>query len=98
MVLYEVTLDVEGRLGPALAEYMAHDHIPAIWATGCFQRIRFDQASPSRFRTCYQAESQADLDRYLRNHAPEMRAEFASHFPEGVTLAREIWTIQEIWC
>jgi hypothetical protein len=27
-----------------------------------------------------------------------MRAEFASHFPEGVTLAREIWTIQEIWC
>jgi Domain of unknown function (DUF4286) len=98
MVLYEVTLDVERRLGSALAEYMAQDHIPAIWATGCFQRIRFDQASPSRFRTCYQAESQADLDRYLRNHAPQMRAEFASHFPEGVTLAREIWTVQEIWC
>ncbi len=98
MVLYEVSLDVEDRLGSALAEYMTHDHIPAIWATGCFQRIRFDRASPSRFRTCYQAESQAEVDRYLRNHAPQLRAEFAGHFPEGVTLSREIWTTLEIWC
>jgi len=97
MILYEVTLQAEPRLSAAVEEYMRSDHIPQIFATGCFRRIRFSLASPHRFRTSYQADGQADLDRYLRDHAPRLRAEFLARFPEGVTLTRETWVQREIW-
>jgi hypothetical protein len=97
MLLYEVTLQIEPALAPAVEQYMRSRHIPAIFATACFRHIRFDRASPARFRTCYQAASQADLDRYLREHAPALRAEFSAEFPTGVTLTRETWSQRESW-
>jgi hypothetical protein len=97
MIFYEVTLQVQPSLAPAVEEYMRTKHIPAIFSTGCFQRIRFDSASAARFRTSYQAESQAQLDRYLRDHAPRLRAEFQADIPRGVTLTRETWTEREVW-
>jgi hypothetical protein len=97
MVWYEVTLHLEGVSASALVDYMRRDHIPEIWATGCFRRIRFDQASAMQFRTCYCAETQADLDRYLRDHAAGIRANFASRFSEGVAFTREVWITQQTW-
>jgi hypothetical protein len=97
VTLYEVTLQVEPALVSALDNHMRDQHIPAIFATGCFRRIRFDQASPVRFRTCYEAESGADLDRYLRQHAPGFRAEFQAAFPHGVIVTRETWTERKRW-
>jgi len=97
MISYEVTLQVEPRLAAEVEEYMRQRHIPEIFATGCFRRIRFSLASPNRFRTSYQADGQADLDRYLREHAPRFRADFQTRFPEGVTLTRETWVQREIW-
>jgi hypothetical protein len=97
MIHYEVTLQVEPRLAAAVEEHMRKDHIPEIFATGCFSRIRFSLASTNRFRATYQADGQADLDRYLREHAPRLRAEFQTRFPQGVTLTRETWVQREIW-
>ena len=97
MVLYEVTLQVEPRLATAVEEYMRQHHIPEIFATGCFRRIRFGLASAYRFRTTYQADAQTDLDRYLQEHAPRFRAEFQTRFPQGVILTRETWVQREIW-
>jgi hypothetical protein len=97
MILYEVTLQVEPGLAPRIEAYMRGGHIPEILATGCFRRIRFDRASAARFRTSYEADSQTDLDRYLKDHAPRLRAEFQADFPTGVTVTREIWTAQEVW-
>lgn len=97
MISYEVTLQVEPHLAAAVEEYMRQRHIPEIFASGCFRRIRFSQASPTRFRTSYQADAQADLDRYVLEHAPRLRAEFQARFPEGVTLTRETWLQREIW-
>ena len=96
-VLYEVTLQVEPARVGAVEEYMRRHHIPAILRSGCFRDIRFDRASPGRFRTCYHAESPAELERYLRDHAPKLRAEFQAEFPGGVTLTRETWTPREAW-
>jgi hypothetical protein len=97
MILYEVTLQVEPALAPSVEEHMRQAHIPAIFATGCFRRIRFDRASAGRFRTSYQADAQADLDRYLQEHAPRFRAEFQAQFPSGVTLTRETWLQRDSW-
>ncbi|HEY3011365.1 MAG TPA: DUF4286 family protein [Gemmatimonadales bacterium] len=97
MILYEVTLDAEPAVAPAVEEHMRRKHIPAILASACFRRIRFAQASSTRFRTSYEAESQADLDRYLREYAPALRAEFQAEFAAGVTVTREIWIEREVW-
>jgi hypothetical protein len=97
MILYEVTLDVEPVLAHQVEEHMRQSHIPAIFATGCFRRIRFCQASLYRFRTSYEAATQADLDRYFRDHAPGLRDEFTKSFPTGVSISRETWVLREFW-
>jgi hypothetical protein len=97
MLLYEVTLDAEPAIAEEVEEHMRKSHIPAIAATGCFRQIRFCRSSPNRFRTSYEAESQADLDRYLRDYAPALRHEFSQEFPKGVALSRETWALREVW-
>jgi hypothetical protein len=97
MPLYEVTLQVDPALSRAVEDHMRLEHIPEILATGCFQRIRFDRASPARFRTSYEARSDADLERYVREHAPRLRAEFQTRFPTGVTATRETWAPLQSW-
>ena len=97
MVSYEVTLQAVPTLVSSVEEFMTQSHIPAIFATGCFRRILFSRASPTRLRTSYQADTQANLDRYLRDHAPRFRAEFQAKFPEGVTVTRETWSQREVW-
>jgi hypothetical protein len=97
MIFYEVTLQAQPPVARQIEEHMRSVHIPAIFATGCFRRVRFDRASPARFRTCYQAETQADLDRYLRDHAPGFRAGLLAEFPDSFTATREVWTEVEGW-
>jgi hypothetical protein len=97
MFLYEVTLQLDPALSGAVEEHMRREHIPDIFATGCFHRIRFDRASPARFRTSYEARTESDLERYLRDHAPGFRAVFQQRFPTGVTVTRETWTPLESW-
>ena len=97
MTLYEVTLEVDETLVSALEHYMRDQHIPAIFSTGCFRRICFSQASRFRFRTCYEAESRADLELYLHQHAPGFRAEFQAAFPHGIIATRETWTELKRW-
>ena len=97
MISYEVTLQVQPALAPAVEEFMRQSHIPEIFATGCFQRIRFSLASAGRYRTSYQADTQADLDRYLRDHAPRFQGDFIKRFSEGVTVTRETWVQRQVW-
>ena len=97
MVSYEVTLQVEASLAPAVERFMRSSHIPAIFGTGCFRRVVFSRASANSFRTAYQADSQAQLDRYLKDHAPAFRAEVVTTFPDGLTVTREIWAQMEVW-
>jgi uncharacterized protein DUF4286 len=97
MILYEVTLQVDPTKALAVEAHMRREHIPDIFASGCFRRIRFDRASPARFRTSYEARTESDLERYLQEHAPRLRADFQAHFPSGVTVTRETWTPLESW-
>lgn len=97
MIVYEVSLDAEPALASAVEDYMRRRHIPAIFASGCFRRIRFQKAAGHRFRTAYEAETEADLNRYLQEYAPALRAEFVAEFPNGVTIARESWQDREVW-
>ena len=97
MISYEVTLQAEAQLVASVEQYMTESHIPHIFGTGCFREIRFSRASAGRFRTAYQANTQADLDRYVQDHAPRFRAEFLERFPDGVNITRETWVQREVW-
>ncbi|HEY7614865.1 MAG TPA: DUF4286 family protein [Gemmatimonadales bacterium] len=97
MIGYEVTAVVESELVAAYEEYMREQHIPAVFATGCFQCTVFARSSPGRYRASYLARTQADLDRYLQEHTATLRADFAAHFPEGVSLSREVWVTVARW-
>ena len=48
-----------------------------------------------RFRVRYVAHSREALERYLQHHAPRLRADVSSHFPDGVVLSRAEWTSVE---
>jgi Domain of unknown function (DUF4286) len=97
MIAYEVAADVEPRLVAVYEQYMREKHIPEVLATGCFLSAAFARSSPDRYRASYMARTQADLDRYLEHHTAAMRSDFAAHFPEGVSLSREVRVIEERW-
>lgn len=97
MIAYEVTVDVDEALAERYVAYMKSRHIPAILATGCFAVAELDRSRETRFRQRYIAASLADLERYLEDHAPALRADFAKEFPTGVSLTREIWEEYARW-
>ena len=97
MIIYEVTAAVEARLAEAYERYMRQHHIPDVLASGCFRSADFASAAPGRYRMRYEASTDEDLERYLAMHAPRLREDAASRFPEGVVLSREVWTALERW-
>lgn len=91
MVSYEVTIQLDDvSLAAALEEYM-RTHVPEVLATGCFLDAHFERSAPDVYRTRYTVASQSDLDRYVAEHAPRLRADFVEHFPSGVRLTRSVW-------
>ncbi|MFL5518520.1 MAG: DUF4286 family protein [Gemmatimonadales bacterium] len=97
MVTYEITALVFPHLVQAYERYMRERHIPEILGTGCFQGAMLTRAAPGRYRVRYEAQSEADLERYLAEHAPRLRTDFGSHFPDGVTVSREVWVTVQAW-
>ena len=97
MVVYEITATVALALVPAYERYMRDVHIPALMATGCFRSAALARSSPGRYRIRYEAQSEAELQRYLAGVTEGLRAEFTARFPVGIELSREIWTVLEAW-
>lgn len=93
MLLYEVVATVDDASRDAYVAYMRDRHIADVLASGCFTGATFAQESPTRFRAAYRVPDQATLDRYLRDHAPALRAAFGDHGITGVAFAREVWSV-----
>lgn len=96
-LVYEVTAVVELEMAEGWERYMRERHIPDVLATGCFTRASLARATGGRYLIRYQLDSRADLDRYLAQAAPALRAEFAARYPGGVALTRETWELLQEW-
>lgn len=96
-VSYEVTATVEPPLVDEFERFMVADHIPALMATGCFGTAAIVRLGPGRYRMRYEAESPAELDRYLEIEAPRVRGEFTARFPSGIALERETGEVLGEW-
>jgi hypothetical protein len=97
MIRYEVQVEIDAALAGEFELYMCRVHIPRIFATGCFASIRFERAAPELFRTVYEAPSQADLDRYLGEHAEAFRVEFRERFGGAARPSRAVWVELASW-
>lgn len=93
MVVYEVTASVELELCDAYERYLVERHIPDLIATGRFAGASFDRAEAGRYRIRYEAPTAEDLESYLADDAQRLRKDFTDHFPTGVELSREVWTV-----
>jgi hypothetical protein len=97
MILYEVSVSIRADLSEKFERYMREKHVPEIWATQCFEKIRFDRVDTEHYRTCYQANSAADYERYLAKFATAMRADFMQHFPEDCVPSRQVYEALQSW-
>jgi hypothetical protein len=92
MITYEVSALVDASVAQQYEQYMMEKHLADVLSTGCFTEAVLERAAAGKYRARYVAESESDLERYLRDHTAEKRADFATHFPTGVQLSREVWT------
>lgn len=93
MLSYEVTIQLEdASLAEALERYMLETHVGEVFQTGCFLEARFERSDPGIYRSRYTVASQAELDRYLSEHAPRLRNDFLEHFPAGMRITRAVWS------
>jgi hypothetical protein len=96
-LVYEVTAVVELEMAEGWERYMRERHIPDVLATGCFTSASLARASGGRYLIRYHLAGRADLDRYLAQAAPGLRAEFTARYPGGVALTRETWELLQVW-
>jgi hypothetical protein len=96
-VSYQVTATVEPQLVGDFERFMVEDHIPALMATGCFGSAAIARLGPGRYRMRYEADSRAELDRYLETEAMRVRREFTARFPSGIALEREVGEVLGEW-
>ncbi len=74
----------------AYEQYIVDRHVPDLLATGCFERATVLR-SDNRFQMRYHAASEADLQRYLDEHAAALRQDALDHFPMGIVAKRSVW-------
>lgn len=96
-VTYEVTTVVADSLRNKYELFMTRTHIPELLATGFFLGASLTSSSGGRYRARYECMSQATLDMYFAEAAPQLRGNFNAKFPDGVQVEREVWTVLQSW-
>lgn len=88
-ILYEVRVTVEVALALKFEHYM-RGHMADVLSTGYFAGASIARVTDSQYLIIYEADSRADIEKYLEKESPRLRADFAAHFPEGVNAQRSI--------
>lgn len=79
MLIYNVTVKVLPSIQEEWLNWLQQEHIPEVLATGCFREARIcrlldvDDTEGPTFSIQYQADTRADYDRYIEEHAAGMR-------------------------
>ena len=97
MIIYEITAIVDAGLIESYEKYMLERHIPDLLETGFFGGAKISRSGANRYRIQYEAHDKSSLDEYLNTQAARLRADFLTHFPEGIELSRENWEVLRSW-
>ncbi|HEU5399682.1 MAG TPA: DUF4286 family protein [Gammaproteobacteria bacterium] len=103
-LVYEVTLDIGAELAPEFDTWLA-DHVRAMLALPGFTDARIlspedldsTRGSPTTARRVvqYTLAGRVELDRYLTEHAPRMRAEGVTRFGEKLKTSRRVLDVDQ---
>jgi 3-hydroxyisobutyrate dehydrogenase len=96
-VIYELAARVDQSLTGQFEAFVSETHLPEAVRTGCFLHARLERAGAGAYRVMHYALSRDDVERYLAQHAPALRARFEARFPAGVLVTRTIWEDQARW-
>jgi hypothetical protein len=95
MILYIVTISIEPNVAHEWLAYMREKHIPQVLATGCFfSHEIFRVVDPPHERDWptyaihYRARSRGDYDRYIAQHAADLRKDVIDRYGKRFTAAR----------
>lgn len=85
MILYNVTVNIDNSVQLEWLDWMKTTHIPEVMSTGCFTKnlvckINAESDGGTSYSIQYFCNSQADLDRYLNNHAAKLQQEHATKY------------------
>ena len=88
MYIYNVTTYVHWSIHEAWVQWMKEQHMPAIIATGCFDRYQLvrvletDETEGPTYAVQYFSHSKADYLRYIESHAQRFTAESRNKWGE----------------
>lgn len=79
MIIYNVTIKVEGSIADAWLKWALDEHIPDVMKTGCFSShkvvrlLEVDESEGPTYAIQYHADSKADYNRYIQLYAADLR-------------------------
>ena len=86
MILYNVTTNIQQEVEKDWVHWMKTHHIPDVMSTGLFKEFKFfrllvqDDSGGTNYSTQFYADTMEDLNQYLDQHAPRLRADHESRF------------------
>lgn len=99
MILYNVTIKVENAIAKSWLSWMLEEHIPDVMHTGCFTRhlvlrlLETDDSEGPTYAVQYFADAVDDYQRYLAQHAPEMRRRSAEKWGDHFIAFRSVMEV-----
>ncbi|HWI93480.1 MAG TPA: DUF4286 family protein [Flavisolibacter sp.] len=79
MIIYNVTVKVDGSIADAWLQWLLNEHIPSVMATDCFAEykvvrlLEVDDNEGPTYAIQYSAESKADYNRYISIHSSKLQ-------------------------
>ena len=99
MLIYNVTIKVDGAIAEPWLKWLLQEHIPEVMQTGCFQNYRVvrllevDESEGPTYAVQYEAASKADYNRYIELHAPLMRQRSNDKWGQGFIAFRSVMQV-----
>jgi hypothetical protein len=99
MIIYNVTVKVDGGIADAWLEWLLNEHIPDIMATDCFtdnkvvRLLEVDDSEGPTYAIQYHAASKALYNEYITKYAETMRQRSYSKWGERFIAFRSVMQV-----
>lgn len=101
MYIYNVTINIDESVHDSWLEWMKQEHIPAMLATGKFQKALMTRVQVQEemggitYSIQYRTDSKATLERYYQEDAETLRAQSKPYEGKFVAFRTELEVISE---
>lgn len=96
MIWYNVSIHVQPDIEAEWVQWMQQIHLPAMMATGCFERYEFSRLIDppgdeySIYVAQYQAVGMEELNRYYELHSADLRADAINRWENKFLIFRSV--------